>query len=413
MSSESKSRGRGGVDRDVDIEVSISADGETALPLQSVVCGRGFLTGKSGSGKSNSAGVLLEEILGRGIPALIVDTDGEHVALKEEYELLHAGASAECDVNVTAESAHTVADVVLDSNVPTILDVSGFFDEDEVVDLVAGVARRLFIRQRSLQKPLLLVLEECHEFIPQKGKDDASEVLVKVAKRGRKRGIGMLGLSQRPADVSKEFITQCDWLAFHRLTWPNDTDVVGDLVDRDHAEAVQDLATGEAFLLADWGRGVRRVQWRQKDTPDYGSAPAIEEAIGTTPDRIGRDIFEAFEDEDDSDDEEARPETLGTYTVFKGSGSGYTQPGLPVAEHLGFEAGESVAVEIGDDELLVTVGDEGDLTYSTYEGTGAKEYAQFTLGSAGVGALDAEPGDTLRVETVGEETVRIVVDTEA
>lgn len=169
---------------------------------------------------------------------------------------------------------------------------------------------------------------------------------------------------------------------------------------------MQDLSTGESFLLADWERGIQRVQWRRKNTPDYGAAPAVEQALGTTPDHIGRDVFAAFEDDEDGEE----PETLGTYTVFEGSGSGYTQPGLPVAEYLGFGPGESVAVEIGNDELLVTVGKGSDLTYSTYEGSGAREYAQFSLGSPAIAALNAEPGDTLRVETAGEDAVRVVVE---
>jgi DNA helicase HerA-like ATPase len=48
--------------------------------------------GKSGSGKSNSASVVVEELLDDGYPVLIVDVDREYFGLKEEYELLHLGA---------------------------------------------------------------------------------------------------------------------------------------------------------------------------------------------------------------------------------------------------------------------------------------------------------------------------------
>jgi hypothetical protein len=43
--------------------IAISSDGETTLPLSETVMGRAFVTGKSGSGKSNSVGVLVEAVL--------------------------------------------------------------------------------------------------------------------------------------------------------------------------------------------------------------------------------------------------------------------------------------------------------------------------------------------------------------
>ena len=52
------------------------------MPIADVVTGRGFITGKSGSGKSNTASVLCEELLDEGVPLMIVDTDGEYYGLK-------------------------------------------------------------------------------------------------------------------------------------------------------------------------------------------------------------------------------------------------------------------------------------------------------------------------------------------
>ncbi|RJT07515.1 ATP-binding protein [Halococcus sp. IIIV-5B] len=292
-----------------DSEITISTDGQTALPLAEVVTGRGAILGKSGSGKSNSAMVVIEGLLNRGIPMLIVDVEGEYVSLKEEYEVLHAGAHDECDVTVSVHSASTIVSTVLDRSVPVVLDVSEFFNDEDLTELIAEVSRRLFNRQKSEQKPTLLVLEECHEFIPQRGKDDASETLIKITKRGRKRGLGILGLSQRPADVDKAFITQADWLVFHRLTWPNDTAVVKDVIDADHAEAVQSLDTGEGFMLTDWNNSLQRIQWRHKRTSDYGAAPAIERALGTTPDHISADVYAEFEPVGEND----LPESVAEY----------------------------------------------------------------------------------------------------
>lgn len=129
--------------------ISISADGETALPLAEIVTGRGFLTGKSGSGKSNSMGVVIERLLDRGVPVCILDAEGEYRGLTDQYSVLHAGAAASCDVTVNATDAARIADTVIERHVPVVLDTSEFLDDDELHELVAGVARRLFEREKT------------------------------------------------------------------------------------------------------------------------------------------------------------------------------------------------------------------------------------------------------------------------
>ncbi len=70
--------------------------------------------------------MIAEELLDAGFPLLIVDTDGEYYGLKEEYEMLHAGADEECDIQIGPEHAEQMATLALEENVPVILDVSGY-----------------------------------------------------------------------------------------------------------------------------------------------------------------------------------------------------------------------------------------------------------------------------------------------
>ncbi|SNZ04179.1 protein of unknown function DUF87 [Natronoarchaeum philippinense] len=249
------------------------------LPVVDVLTGRGFVTGKSGSGKSNTASVVIEELLDAGYPVLIVDTDGEYYGLKEEYELLHAGADEECDIQIGPDHAEKVASLALEENVPIILDVSGYLDEDVADELLRETARHLFTKEKKLKKPFLLVVEEVHEYLPQKGGGgETGKMLIKIGKRGRKHGLGIMGISQRPADVKKDFITQANWLVWHRLTWDNDTKVVGRVVDTEYQEAVSELADGEAFLQTDWTEvDVRQIQFRRKRTFDAGATPGLDD----------------------------------------------------------------------------------------------------------------------------------------
>ncbi|MFC4552520.1 MULTISPECIES: ATP-binding protein [Halorussus] len=248
------------------------------LPVVEVLTGRAFVTGKSGSGKSNTASVIAEKLLDGGYPVMLVDTDGEYYGLKEEYELLHAGADDECDIQVNPEHAGKLAKLALEDNVPIILDVSGYLDEDEGKELLKAVAQQLFAKEKKLKKPFLMVVEEVHEYIPEGGgMDECGRMLIKIGKRGRKHGLGIAGISQRPADVKKDFITQCDWLVWHRLTWNNDTNVVGRILGNDYAEAIEDMGDGEAFMTTDWSEETRRVQFHRKQTFDAGATPGLED----------------------------------------------------------------------------------------------------------------------------------------
>jgi len=261
-------------------EVSRGDDAGTPveLPVVDVLTGRSFVTGKSGSGKSNSASVICEKLLDQGYGILIVDIDGEYYGLKEEYEILHVGADEECDLRVNVEHAEKIAELALEQNVPIILDVSSFLDESEARELLTAVTRQLFAREKKLKKPFLMLVEEVHEYVPEGGgMDECGRMLIKVGKRGRKHGLGIVGISQRPADVKKDFITQCDWLVWHRLTWNNDTKVVGRILGSDYADHIEAMDDGECFLQADWDDGVRVVQFERKRTFDAGATPGLDD----------------------------------------------------------------------------------------------------------------------------------------
>jgi hypothetical protein len=267
------------------------------LPVVEILTGRGFITGKSGSGKSNSASVVAEKLLDSGFGILIVDIDGEYYGLKEEYEILHVGADDECDIQVTVDHAGKIASLALEQNVPIILDVSSFLDEGEAEELLTAVSKQLFAKEKKLKQPFLMLVEEVHEWIPEKGSmGECGKMLIKIGKRGRKHGLGMVGISQRPADVKKDFITQCDWLVWHRLTWNNDTKVVSRILDAEYADAVEDLGDGEAFMMTDWSDTVQRVQFQRKQTFDAGATPGLEDVDRPDLKSVSSDLVSELEE---------------------------------------------------------------------------------------------------------------------
>ncbi|WP_101297760.1 LAGLIDADG family homing endonuclease [Halegenticoccus soli] len=256
---------------------------------------------------SNTASVIIENLLDKNFPVLIVDTDGEYYGLKESYEILHAGADDECDIQVSPEHAEKIAALALEQNVPIILDVSGYLDESDGQELLLEVSKQLFAKEKKLKKPFLMLVEECHEYIPEKGGvGEAGKMLIKIGKRGRKHGLGVVGISQRPADVKKDFITQCDWLVWHRLTWGNDTKVVGRILGGEYADAIEDMGNGEAFLMTDWSESVRRVQFHRKKTFDAGATPGLDDFERPELKSVSGDLVSELRD---ISDEKARRES--------------------------------------------------------------------------------------------------------
>jgi predicted nucleic acid-binding Zn-ribbon protein len=270
----------------------IPAGEPVSLLVEEVLQGRGAIFGKSGSGKSNNVSVIVEELLDAGYPACIFDADGEYVSLKEEFEILHVGGDEFCERVVGPEHADALAQLGIDQREPIILDLGGYAEDDadatddEVTrdEMVRAVTAAFFDRASKAKRegrgvPYLLVAEEIHEYVPQQGGlTPGGAKLVKVAKRGRSRGLGVVGISQRPAAVDKDFITQCDWLCWNRLTWDNDTNVAGRILGSEYKDAVEDLADGEAFLQTDWDEQIRRVQFRRRRTTDLGEAPGLDGA---------------------------------------------------------------------------------------------------------------------------------------
>lgn len=93
--------------------------------------------------------------------------------------------------------------------------------------------------------PTVLVLEEAHRFVPRSSSDGDEDGLSSVARRtfervareGRKFGMGLVVSSQRPADVSATILSQCNSFLLHRIVNDRDQDIVRRLVP-DNAGAI-------------------------------------------------------------------------------------------------------------------------------------------------------------------------------
>lgn len=107
-----------------------------------------------------------------------------------------------------------------------IIDISGL--PNEVAGPLAAMLARLLFQYKLYQTraerkrdPILLVCEEAHRYVPDRGEAEyaaAQSAIRRIAREGRKYGIGLMLVSQRPADIESTVISQCGtWLVL-RLT---------------------------------------------------------------------------------------------------------------------------------------------------------------------------------------------------
>ncbi len=103
--------------------------------------------------------------------------------------------------------------------------------------------------------PLICAIEESHAFIPNNGDTDTKRIAAKVAREGRKFGMGLVIISQRPRRVDADVISQMGSLAIMKLTNPDDQNHIreaSDSISEDLVRNLPSLNVGEAVLIGDW-----------------------------------------------------------------------------------------------------------------------------------------------------------------
>lgn len=256
--------------------LQIDVANELKLEANDLVGQRVAILGISGSGKTNTAAVIIEEELAHGIPLSIVDVEGEYWGLKERYDVLVVGSGANVDMEVTPTGAAAVAEFAARHRLTVVLDLSSF-KLDEAFEFLLAYCEKLWETVLALRQPYGLVIEEASEFIPQGSATPLKNILKTIASRGRKRGLSLIVVNQRATTLEKNVLTQATLLFLHRVTYPSDIKVYQDIIPlppRDVEEMVYALAPGQAIAL--WNHEVKTVQVRMRHTFHAGATPNLE-----------------------------------------------------------------------------------------------------------------------------------------
>lgn len=129
------------------------------------------------------------------------------------------------------------------------------------------------------KKNIVLVLEEAHRYINEEDTDEyklGNYYIERIAREGRKFGLSLIISSQRPSELSKTVLSQCNSFVIHRITNKADLDFITKLLtieDRDLLNIIPGLekqyaiATGEAFGYSDIGKIISADPTPKSDDP--------------------------------------------------------------------------------------------------------------------------------------------------
>ena len=168
-----------------------------------------FITGKRGSGKSWTAGVMMEEFHRLGLQFVCFDALNAHGGI----DTLSRVESIKPDLGQSIDMKSLV-DRLKTTDKSLVISLGGLplLKQQELI----GDYCEALIEAR-LGKGIHTIIEECQDFVPQMGRPISYDPIVRLCKLGRALGYGASLVSQRPAGVNKEALSQASVYLVHNV----------------------------------------------------------------------------------------------------------------------------------------------------------------------------------------------------
>lgn len=256
------------------------------LPLEAVTQTFAVLA-KRGVGKTYTASVMAEEMLGASQQIVVIDPTGAWYGLRSSadgkgpgFPIVVAGGERG-DIPLDEHAGELLAQAVVERRFSAVIDLS-LFRKGQVRRFLTPFLETLY---RLNREAIHLFVDEADDVCPQKPFGDEAQMvgaMEDVVKRGRRKGIGCTLITQRPADLAKQVLTQCEVLVAMRLVHPRDIAAIKEWVNV-HAEpgkaeemigSLPSLPVGTAwFWSPGWGDFFQRVKVRERRTFDSSATP--------------------------------------------------------------------------------------------------------------------------------------------
>lgn len=275
---------------------------DLALPMNVVTSVIGVL-GVRGSGKTSTATVLTEEMIGANHQVVVIDPLDAWFGLRSSADGTRAGLPVivlggdRGDLPLEPEMALAVADLVVDEGINVVLSLR-HLSKAKQRHLVAEFAERIYHRKGETKhrRPLHVVIDEADAFAPQAIRGESARTMGAIddlVRRGRSSGFGVTLITQRAAAINKDVLTQVDLMICHRTVSPQDRKALELWIDaHDTGErktaflrSLASLSVGEAWVWSPgWLDLFERVKMRPRETFDSSSTPVWNaEMLDATP----------------------------------------------------------------------------------------------------------------------------------
>jgi hypothetical protein len=221
---------------------------DTAIDLKRLVVSRLLINANSGGGKSWAIRRLLEQSHGQ-IQQIVIDLEGEFVTLREKYDYLLVGQNGEIPISI--RTAELLARRLLELNVSTILDLSEL-KHPERITFVKRFLDSLVNAPKNLWHPALIVVDEAHQFCPEKSSAESSSAVIDLMTRGRKRKFCGVLATQRVSKLHKDAVAECNNYMIGRTGLDIDmkraSEILG-FTTKEDFRSLRDLEAGEFYTF--------------------------------------------------------------------------------------------------------------------------------------------------------------------
>jgi hypothetical protein len=157
----------------------------------------------------------------------------------------------------------------------SVVDLSGL--DDEVSDYIASrILSDIYekVSEGEFEYPVFVFVEEAHRFISADGRTYSGSIIKKIAAEGRKFGVFLIVITQRPSKIHSDALSQCNSQIIMRITNPQDQNAIAMSSERLGESLLNDLPglnTGEAVIVGEMTRAPVMARIKKRRTREGGS----------------------------------------------------------------------------------------------------------------------------------------------
>lgn len=194
----------------------------------------------------------------------------------------------------------------------------------ELLETITGLIGRLILeftqrinkveayKNRRGEYPIALILEEAQNYIPEVDKNGkksiTKKVFEKIAREGRKFGVSLIVSSQRPSELSKTILSQCNTFIVHKLQNPEDQRYIRQIVSSANEELLNQLPIlpqQHAIIMGEAVRTPSQVKINDiTKKPDSNNPKFIEQWLKEKSEIEIKPVTDKWLDIDKKDDKE-------------------------------------------------------------------------------------------------------------